>query len=372
MVTATQLRKTPFYDYHVQHGAKLVEYSGWSMPLHYGSIIEEHRQVRRSGGLFDVSHMGRLRFKGRDAVAFLDHMISRNVHDMQEGQARYGIVCNEQGGCRDDVLVYRLAESECLVVCNAANREKIVDHIAAIRGDHVFKLTDDTASTAMVAVQGPRVMELISNFSKSIPQLKRYRFQQKQIFIAKFLISRTGYSGEDGIEAILPRALAGKAVQMMLGKMDPDDPAVKPCGLGARDSLRLEAGMALYGHEIDEDTDPLTAGLDFAVNLDKKDGFVGQSALQRIAQDGPQRKLVGLTLEGPRAARQGMSVQVGTDPVGRITSGCMSPTLNTSIAMAIVDTQCAAPGTTVQVDLGRTTVSAAVCTLPFGYRDAAS
>ena len=372
MVTDTQLRKTPFYDYHVQHGAKLVEYSGWSMPLHYGSIIEEHRQVRRSGGLFDVSHMGRLRFKGRDAVPFLDHMVSRNVHDMQEGQARYGIVCNEQGGCRDDVLVYRLAESECLLVCNAANRGKIVDHIDAIRGEYVFKMTDDTESTAMVAVQGPAVMDLISSFSKSIPQLKRYRFQQKQILIAKFLISRTGYSGEDGIEAILPRALAGKAVQMMLGKMSDTAPEVKPCGLGARDSLRLEAGMALYGHEIDEDTDPLTAGLAFAVNLDKKDGFVGQAALQRIANEGPASRLVGLTLEGPRAARQGMSVLADTQSVGRVTSGCMSPTLNTSIAMAIVDASQATAGNAMQVDLGRTTVSATVCKLPFAYRDATS
>ena len=372
MVTMSELRKTPFHDFHVAHGGKLVEYTGWSLPLHYGSIIDEHLQVRRSGGLFDVSHMGRLRFRGRDAVRFLDHMVTRSVADMQQGQVRYAIVCNEAGGCRDDVLIYRIDEAECLMVCNAANRKKLVEHIANVRGDMVFKMTDETESTAMVAVQGPAAMDLIAKFSRSIPQLKRYRFQQKQILIAKFLISRTGYTGEDGIEAIFPRALAGKAVKMMLGNLDADEAAVRPCGLGARDSLRLEAGMALYGHEIDESIDPLSAGLQFAVNLDKPDGFIGQDALQRIAEAGPRTKLMGLLLEGRRAARQGMDVRVNGASVGRVTSGCLGPSLNASIAMAHIDVEHAEPGTVVDVDLGRAVTAATVCTLPFDYRSASS
>jgi len=370
VATVTEQRKTPFHDFHEQHGAKLVDYSGWSMPLHYGSIIDEHCQVRTSGGLFDVSHMGRLRFKGRDAVRFLDYLVTRSITNMKQGQVRYALVCNEQGGCRDDVLVYRIEEEACLVVCNAANRAKIVEHITAVRGDMVFTMTDETESTAMVAVQGPKVMDLLADFSTSVRELKRYRFLQKNIVFAKILMSRTGYTGEDGIEAILPKALAKRAVQMMLGNLDADAPAVKPCGLGARDSLRLEAGMALYGHELDEDTDPVSAGLGFAMNLDKPGGFIGQAALQRIAEAGPTRTLVGLLLEGRRAARQGMPVHAGDAVVGRVTSGCLSPTMGTSIAMAYVDAAMTQPGTALHVNLGRATADAVTCPLPFGYRDA--
>ncbi len=367
----TPLRQTPFHAFHADHGAKLVDYTGWDMPLHYGSIIEEHHQVRRSGGMFDVSHMGRLRFSGRDAQPFLDSICTRQIGGMQPGQVRYGLVCNDQGGCKDDVLVYCIGESEYLMVCNAANREKLLGHIDNVRADMVFKLRDETESTAMVAVQGPKVMELIGQFSREIPTLKRYRFTQKSILIAKFLVSRTGYTGEDGVEVILPRMVAGQMVKMLLGNVDADDTTVRPCGLGARDSLRLEAGMALYGHEITEDIDPLTAGLNFAVKLDKGESddtprFIGQDALQSIAAGGgPERRLTGLLLEGRRAARQGMAVRQDGVDIGTVTSGCFSPTLERSIAMALVHRDAAEPGTAVCVDLGRTEVHGETCALPF-------
>ncbi|MDP7070780.1 MAG: glycine cleavage system aminomethyltransferase GcvT [Phycisphaerales bacterium] len=372
MATMTPLRQTPFHSFHADHGATLVDYTGWHMPLHYGSIIEEHHQVRTSGGMFDVSHMGRLRFTGRDARAFLDSVCTRRINGMQPGQVRYSLVCNEHGGCRDDVLVYCIGESEYIMVCNAANREKLLDHFAAVKGDRVFKLRDETESTAMVAVQGPKVMELISQFSKEIPDLKRYRFTQKSVLIAKFLVSRTGYTGEDGVEVILPKMVAGQMVKMLIGNVDADDTTVRPCGLGARDSLRLEAGMALYGHEITEDIDPLTAGLGFAVTLDKDEHgedtprFIGQDALQAIAASGgPKQVLTGLILEGRRAARQGMPVLQEARQIGTITSGCFSPTLEKSIAMAIVDRDARTPGTRIDVDLGRSTAAAEVCELPF-------
>ncbi len=367
----TPLRQTPFHTFHVNHGAKLVDYTGWDMPLHYGSIIEEHHQVRRSGGMFDVSHMGRLRFSGRDAQRFLDHVCTRQIGGMQPGQVRYGLICNEQGGCKDDVLVYCIGESEYLMVCNAANREKLLGHFQEVRGDMVFKLRDETESTAMVAVQGPKVMELIGQFSKEIPGLKRYRFTQKSILIAKFLVSRTGYTGEDGVEVILPKMVAGQMVKMLLGNVDADDTTVRPCGLGARDSLRLEAGRALYGHEITEDVDPLTAGLNFAVKLHKGDEddtprFIGQDALQKIAANGgPARRLTGILMEGRRAARQGMAVKQGGTTIGAVTSGCFSPTLERSIAMAILDRDACEPGTTVAVDLGRAEVTGETCAIPF-------
>lgn len=369
----TTLRSTPFDSFHKERGAKLVDFTGWSMPLHYGSIIAEHEQVRTSGGLFDVSHMGRLAFSGRDARAFLDRICTRQILGMADGQARYSLICNERGGCRDDVLVYKLADARYLMVCNAANRTKLLEHFDEVRGSMVFDLKDQTEGTAMIALQGPKVMDLLSDFSNSIPALKRYRFLEKNLLVAKILISRTGYTGEDGVEVILPAALAKQAIGMMLKNvdLDSDTAVVKPAGLGARDSLRLEAGMALYGHEITEDIDPVSAGLGFAMKLTKGDDdaaagrFIGQDALQAIAADGPARRLVGLKLEGRRSARQDMNVMHGTTVVGTVTSGCASPTLGYCIAMAYVDSALAEPGNAVEVDLGRTTTPATVVALPF-------
>ncbi len=375
--TAPQaLLHTPFHQFHIDHGGKMVDFAGWEMPLHYGSIIAEHHQVRNSGGMFDVSHMGRLRFSGRDARKFLDRVCTRQIFDMTPGQARYSIVCNHQGGCRDDVLVYRLSEAEFIMVCNASNRLKLIDHFNQVKAAEsmVFKMADETASTAMVAVQGPKVMEMISKFSTEVPTLKRYRFVEKNLIFVKLTISRTGYTGEDGVEVIFPGKFGGEIAKMMLSKMGGapgSDSPIKPAGLGARDSLRLEAGMALYGHEITEDIDPLSANLNFAIKLDKSDDnpeigrFIGQDALQKISRQGLKRKLTGLKLEGKRSARQDMKVLKGSKEVGAVSSACLSPTLGYPIAMAYVDVAEAQPGASLQIDLGKTTVEAQVVPLPF-------
>lgn len=374
---APQLLRTPFYKFHVDHGGKMVDFAGWEMPLHYGSIIEEHHQVRNSGGLFDVSHMGRLRFAGRDARKFLDHVCTRQIFDMPQDSARYSLVCNDRGGCRDDVLVYRIDEAEFIVVCNASNRLKLIEHFERVKAatGMVFKMTDETLSTAMVAVQGPKVIELIANFSSEIPQLKRYRFTTKNLIFAKVLISRTGYTGEDGVEAILPARFANQAISMMASNVNEQNAPIKPAGLGARDSLRLEAAMALYGHEITEEFDPLSAGLNFAIKLEKGDDnpeigrFIGQDALQKIAREGLKRKLVGLKLDGKRSARQHMKVQRNGSDIGEVTSGCLSPTLGYPIAMAYVDVAHSEAGANVQVDLGKGLVEAQIVPLPF-YKSA--
>jgi aminomethyltransferase len=371
MTTATLL-KTPFHDLHLQHGARMTDFAGWEMPLTYGSILDEHRWCRSSAGFFDVSHMGRLKFTGRHARRFLDRVCTRGILGMQKGMVRYSLVCNERGGCHDDVLVYCLEEDEYLMVCNASNRAKLVKHFEAQKGDMAFRMEDQTQSTAMVAIQGPKAMELIGGFSKEIPTLKRYRFTEKSLLVVKLLVSRTGYTGEDGVEIILGSGMAKMALSLFLKDMGKAEGVVKPCGLGARDSLRLEAGMPLYGHEIGEDTDPLTAGLDFAVKLDKGQGderegtFIGQEALKAIAAaGGPKRRLVGLTLEGRRSARQGMKVMQGSTEVGHVTSGCLSPTLDRPIAMAIVDRAVAESKPAIEVDLGRERVSATVTPMPF-------
>ncbi len=376
--TPVSLLKTPFHAYHLEHGGKMVDFAGWEMPLHYGSIIDEHHQVRSSGGLFDVSHMGRVRFSGRDARRFLDHVCTRQIFDMAAGQVRYSLVCNEHGGCRDDVLVYRLSDSEFVMVVNASNRIKLLKHFEDVKTARglTFKMADETLTTAMVALQGPKVIDLIAKFSTEIPSLKRYRFAEKNLIFMKPMISRTGYTGEDGVEVILPARMANQAVQLMIGKLGSDSSAdeavIKPAGLGARDSLRLEAGMPLYGHEITEELDPISAGLHFAVKLNKGEdnpdigSFIGQAALQKIVADGPTRRLVGLKLDGKRSARQGMKVH-GTagNEIGFITSGCLSPTLGYPIAMAYLESNAGSEITTVSVDLGKAMASAEIVPLPF-------
>lgn len=356
----------------------MVEFAGWQMPIRYGSIIEEHHQVRKHGGMFDVSHMGRLRFKGKDACAFLDRICSRQIWGTRPGQARYSIVCNENGGCRDDVIVYCINENEYVMVCNAANREKLLGHFEDHRADFTFKLNDETFQTAMVAVQGPDVIDLIARFSKEVPQLKRFRFTIKNLILAKVMIARTGYTGEDGVEIILPAKFALKAIDLLKREIGVDSDVLQPIGLGARDTLRLEAAMPLYGHEITEELDPISAGLNFAVKLDKSEDpekspkevgrFIGQDALQSIAQDSPKRKLVGLILEGKRAARQDMKVLSNADEIGFVTSGCFSPTLEKSIAMAYVPRAVAEEKGAVQVNLGRAEAPAEIVDLPFYKR----
>jgi aminomethyltransferase len=366
-MTQTPLR-TPLHRFHVEHGAKLVEFAGWEMPMLYRSILEEHRQVRQSGGIFDVSHMGRLRFTGKEALRFLDRVCTRQILGMSDGQVRYSLVCNEAGGCRDDVLVYRLAEREYVMVCNAANRAKLLEHFAAHRRGLDLDMRDETVQTAMVAIQGPRVIELFAALASGIEALKRYRFLRKDIMGAAILISRTGYTGEDGVEVIMPASIVGPALGLLGAHMQGENAPIRPAGLGARDTLRMEAGMPLYGHEITEELDPLSAGLDFAVALDKSGEagtFIGQEALKRLGKTGLRRKLAGLVLEGKRTARQGMTVQLRGKKIGEVTSACLSPTLEKPIAMAYLATEHTAPGTRVDVALGSANVPAEVTALPF-------
>lgn len=373
------LLQTPFHKRHIDQGAKMVEFAGWEMPIMYTSIIDEHKQVRESGGVFDVSHMGRVKIGGKDARKFLEHILSRRISTMKTGQCRYSLICNEEGGVRDDVIVYRYDEHWLLVV-NASNREKILDHMKANTGDYKVKIDDLTKKTSMLAIQGPNVIEQFKKFSSEVPALKRYSFCEKSVLILKMTISRTGYTGEDGVEVILPAKMPAMAMDMLLKSGGEEAQEIlKPAGLGARDSLRLEAGMPLYGHELDEDTDPLTVGLDFAISLDKgetdadkeKDvpGFIGQEALKKNVTEGSARKLVGLKLKGRRTPRQGMAVRQNGSQVGTVTSGCLSPTLGYPIAMAMVDRANAVEGATVNVQLGSKAADAEIVPMPFYKRD---
>lgn len=369
------MQQSPMHQFHLDYGAQMVEYVGWEMPIRYTSIVEEHRQVRNSGGIFDVSHMGRVKFRGRHARKLLERLCSRKIYDMQIGQVRYSLMCNETGGVLDDVLVYKLDEDEFLVVVNASNRAKLMPHFEAVRaaGDLTVKIEDETLKTAMVAIQGPNVIDMIATVSKEVPALKRYRFTIKNLMILKLMVSRTGYTGEDGVEVILPSNAIGMAMKLLLKDVKPGDEnaVIKPAGLGARDSLRLEAGMPLYGHELGEEINALSCGIDFAIALDKDEHergevFIGQEALKATRDaGGPPQKVIGLKVEGKRTPRQGMAVFSGETQVGSVTSGCMSPTFEYPIAMALVDRAATEEGLELTIDMGRDRTAATVTKLPF-------
>lgn len=369
------MNRTPLYQFHLDHNAKMVDFAGWEMPLTYAGLTEEHKQVRSSGGFFDVSHMGRLKITGVGARRFLERVCTRRISDMTAGQCRYSLVCNEQGGVKDDVIVYRLDDDEFMMVVNASNREKIVQHFESVRagGDFKVKIDDQTKSTAMVALQGPKVFGMVGKFSREVAELKKYRFAVKNLLIIKLVVSRTGYTGEDGVEIILPAGSVGMAMKFLLQDIDMKKPEaiLKPAGLGARDTLRTEAGMPLYGHELGEEIPALCCGVDFAIAMDKDTGakpetFIGMEALKKIqASGGPTRKLAGFVVEGKRSARQGMRIVKDGKEVGVVTSGCPSPTLGVCIAMGLMDTALHGAGVAVEIDTGKGMLPAKTTALPF-------
>lgn len=365
------LKRTPFYDFHVAQGGRMVDFAGWEMPIVYRSIVDEHEQTRKSGSIFDVSHMGRIHFTGKDAQPFLQKILTRNVADQKVGQSRYSLICNAAGGVLDDVIVSRDSK-HWLVVCNASNREKLLKYFHDVRHDAGldFDMADNTESTGMVALQGPKVLDRVAeHLPVDVKSMKRYHFETGSVMgLIKLTVFRSGYTGEDGVEIVLSAKVAPMAMKMLAGKTDREGATLRPAGLGARDTLRLEAGMPLYGHELTESIDPIAAGLKWAVDLSKD--FVGVERLREIEKTGPARKLVGLELEGKRIARQGSPVMKDGQAVGEVTSGTLSPTLGKSIAMAYVDANLAGEGTDLGVDLKGAVNPAKVVKLPFYKRPA--
>jgi aminomethyltransferase len=354
------VQKTPLNSFHVQRGARLVEFAGWELPLLYTGIVEEHLHTRRAASIFDISHMGRIELKGDGAEALLQRVCTRQLGDAAVGQSRYSHVCNEAGGILDDVIVSRYAD-KWLMVCNGANRAKILGWLRQ-HGPNV-KIDDKTESTFMVAIQGPlAVSKITAKLPVEIGDLKRYRFVSGSHMFVSYTIFRSGYTGEDGLEIILPAMLGSMATGWVADDSDSEN-SVKPAGLGARDTLRLEAAMPLYGHELNEDTDTISAGLGWCADL-KKD-FIGVDALRKIAERGSARKLVGLELEGKRIARQHAAVFAGDKQVGEVTSGTFGPTVQKSIAMAYVQSDQADEGRSLAVDISGRKTDAVIVKLPF-------
>ena len=368
----TELARTPLYEWHTENRGRMVDFAGWAMPVQYESIVIEHNATRNEVGLFDISHMGRFRFESPDVASFLDRLLTRAILPMKPGAIRYGLAANEEGGVRDDVLAYRLSDENgefFLLVVNAGNREKIFAWIEEQKQqDEQFTLTDMTSDSTMIAVQGPRAVELGDQLCEpKVSSLGYYQGVCGAFGSTKqaAMISRTGYTGEDGFELIVDNRDGLAAWLELFNAGEPL--GARAVGLGARDTLRLEAAMPLYGHELGEDISPLEAGLRFAIQLKERE-FVGSTAIRSELELGVSRKRIGLTLDGRRAPREGYLVlnESGAE-VGVVTSGTFSPTLGHPVAMAYVDAE-AAGQTDFQVDIrGRLTPAKAV-KLPFYSR----
>jgi aminomethyltransferase len=338
----------------------MVDFASWDMPIQYTSIIEEHQAVRGATGLFDISHMGRLSFAGADALDLIQHVYTNDAATMKDGQVRYGLLCNERGGIRDDVLVYRWPYGYAMVV-NASNREKIVAWLAEHKGRRNVEVSDRTLATCMVAVQGPEALQRCRGLTAAdAGQLAYYYAAPTTYRGIPCVVSRTGYTGEDGLEIIIA---ADRAVELWEDLLQR---GAHPCGLGARDTLRLEAAMPLYGPELSEEIDPVQAGLAWAVKFDKGD-FIGRDALLRRRGDPTLAKRVGLEIDGKRLAREGSAITRSGQAVGKVCSGTFAPTLAKAIAMAYVEPGSAAAGTSVEVDIRGKPAPAQVVPLPF-YR----
>ncbi len=366
---SSQLSATPLHAWHQARGARMAEFANYEMPIQYAGIVAEHNATRNAVGVFDISHMGRLRFDGPRADQLLDHLLTRRVIDMQTGQVRYSLVCNEEGGILDDVLVSCLespsGKNYFLLVVNASNRQKIVHWLQPHLADYPdVEFHDVTEATAMIAVQGPKAIEICKPLLPAAAlSLGYYRAKVTEQMSKPCIVSRTGYTGEDGLELIVKAEDAPRVWEniMMSGR----EMGIQPVGLGARDTLRLEAGMPLYGHELDEFIDPYQAGLGFACNL-KDRNFIGREALEQKSKNSTLPKRVGLVLDGRRAARQGANLlDSDSRVVGQVTSGSFSPTLDKPIAMAYLDPAVAVVGTILDIDIRGTTVSATIVSLPF-------
>ena len=329
------LSRTPLFALHVELGGRIVPFAGWEMPVQYTGIIEEHMAVRNTAGLFDVSHMGEARVRGRDAAKFLDGIMTNEMATIKVGMARYTVMCQPDGGCVDDLIVYRLADDEFLICLNASNAPKDIAWMRAHIGAHQVEVLDECAAWAQLALQGPRAEAILAlTTATPLAAIKRFGFVFGEVAgVAGCLISRTGYTGSPGFEIYLPAASAEKVARALLAAGKPH--GLVPAGLGARDSLRLEANYPLYGHEISEKISPIQAGLGWTVKFTKPE-FIGREALHRQAQGGPVSSVVLFSLDDRRIARQGAIVYSGETPVGEVLSGTQSPVLGKPIGTALV------------------------------------
>jgi len=364
---ATELRHTSLHDLHVELGARMVPFAGYAMPVQYRSIIDEHRTVRSAVGIFDLSHMGEIEVTGEEAVAFLRYALVSDPGALEIGQAQYSMICQEDGGIIDDLIVYRRDGGRFWVVCNASNRAAVVEQLTALleRGDFGASIEDRSDRTALIAPQGPNAAALLAALTDlDLDAIGNYRSAPGTVAGVDCLVARTGYTGEDGFELFCDARNAVRLWEAVVAAGELH--GARPCGLGARDTLRLEAGMPLYGNELSRETNPFEVNLGRVVKLDKGE-FIGRAALQAVQQSGPTRKLIGLRMVENAIPRSGYAVQADGRPIGHVTSGTLSPTLGEKIAMALVPAELAGVGNTFEVVVRDRPYRAEQVKLPF-YR----
>ena len=363
MADSTNLKRTALYDTHISLGARIVPFGGWEMPIQYDSILQEAREVRSNVGLFDVSHMGRLKIQGSGAAPLLSRVLSVGAISMRVGRARYCLICNEEGGIIDDCIVYRNANEDFLLIPNAANTTDVTDWL-----DHwntkpdTVSITNITAETAMIAVQGPRSILMLNRITPDdISSVLPFNTIHTQIDGTDAMLAHTGYTGEDGFEVIAPANEAARLWTLLV------EQGAASCGLGARDVLRLEAGLLLHGNDMSVDTNPYEAGLDRFVRPDRR-GYVAREALLRARDEGVERKLVGFFMTGRGIARHGYAIHEQGRKIGEVTSGSPSSSLDRSIGLGYVPADYSAVGTPLQIDIRGRLVDAEVTSLPFYIR----
>jgi aminomethyltransferase len=365
MTENTAAKRTPLHACHVEAGARMVDFAGWDMPVQYAGVIEEHRAVRTAAGLFDVSHMGEIRVRGAEAEALLQRLTPNDVSKLVPGRAHYSGFLTERGTYVDDLLIYRLAADDFLVVVNASNADKDFSWISERSRGADAEVTDVGDEYALLALQGPKALAILQPLAtEGVAALRYYGFLQGEVDGRPALISRTGYTGEDGVELYVANEHAAPIWRrlMEVGK----EHGLQPAGLGARDTLRLEAAMALYGHEIDDTTTPFEAGLDWVVKLEKGD-FLGRDALAAQKAAGIPRRLVGFEVEGRGIARQGHGVLQEGKAVGAVTSGTFSPTFEKALGLAYVPPALGDLQAPLELDVRGKAVAAKVVPTPF-YR----
>lgn len=365
----TALKQTPLFEVYKKYGAKVINFGGWALPVQFTSILEEHEAVRTEAGLFDVSHMGEVLVEGKDAESYINYLVTNDVTKLSINQAQYTAMCYPDGGTVDDLLVYKLGNEKYLLVINAANIEKDYEWMKQhVKGE--MALQNISEDIAQLAIQGPKAESILQKLTKiDLSEIGSFKFAQHVNIsgITDVLVSRTGYTGENGYELYLS---ADKAVVLWEKILEAGATSgLKPCGLGARDTLRLEARLALYGQELSKDISPLEAGIGFVVKTNKEGDFIGKSALTEQKEDGLKRKIVGIEVTGRGIPRHGYKViSKDGEEIGTVTSGTQSPSLKKSLGLALVSADQAEVGTPIKVEIRNKQIEAVIVNVPFYKR----
>lgn len=359
------LKRTPLNQKHYDLGAKMVDFGGWDMPVQYSGILEEHKAVRTKCGLFDVSHMGEVWVRGADATDYINYLISSDIFNMKTGQIKYGVLMMPTGKAVDDLLVYKYDDEKYLIVVNASNTDKDFAWMKDHKGDFKVEVENQSADFGEIAIQGPLVEEILQELTDTkLSEIDYYNFTEGKVAGVEAIISRTGYTGEDGFEVYTRSDEAGIVWDKILAA---GSDKVIPCGLGCRDTLRFEAKMPLYGHELSDQISPLETGLGRFVELDIKGDFIGKEALAKEKTEGRKRKIVGIEMVGRGIARDHYIVKQGGKEIGYITSGSYSPTLDKNLGLAIVPVEVSIDDA-VTVEIRGKDIEAKVVKTPFYKR----